>query len=93
MNAELSKPIAELLCPLKIKGNLYKETKTGNFITDAFRDYYNSDIALINGGGIRANVDKGEFTLKDAYSLLPFGNKICLVKLSGKEIYDFIHND
>ncbi len=92
LNAELSKPIAKLLCTLQIKGCLYKETKVGDLITDAFRDYYNSDIALINGGGIRANVNKGVFTLKDAYSLLPFGNKICVVKLSGKEIYNFIKN-
>ncbi|RLD63246.1 MAG: hypothetical protein DRJ01_04240 [Bacteroidetes bacterium] len=92
LNAELSKPIAKLLCPLPIKGNLYKETKAGNLITDAFRDYYNSDIALINGGGIRANVDKGVFSLKDAHSLLPFGNKICVVKLTGEDIYNFIEN-
>ena len=90
LNAELSKPIAKLLCPLFIKNNLYKETKVGNLITDAFRDYYNSDIALINGGGIRANVHKGIFSLKDAHSLLPFGNKICVVKLTGEEIYNFI---
>jgi 5'-nucleotidase len=92
LNAELSKPIGKLLCALKIKDNLYKETKIGNLITDAFRDYYNCDIAIINGAGIRANVDKGLITLKDAYSLLPFGNKICLVKLSGKMLCDFIQN-
>ncbi|MBE9466739.1 MAG: bifunctional metallophosphatase/5'-nucleotidase [Bacteroidetes bacterium] len=92
LNEELSKPIGKLLCDLKVKNNLYKETKVGNLITDAFRDYYNCDIAIINGAGIRANVDKGLITLKDAYSLLPFGNKICLVKLSGKMLYEYIQN-
>ena len=62
------------------------ETNIGNLITDSYRNYYDSDIAIINGGGIRANINKGELTLRNAIATLPFGNSIVKIKLTGKEI-------
>lgn len=62
------------------------ETNIGNLITDAYRDYYEADIAIVNGGGIRANIPKGELTLRNAMATLPFGNSIVKIQLTGKEI-------
>jgi 5'-nucleotidase len=61
----------------------FKETAIGNLIADAYRDYYQTDFAIANGGGIRASAAKGNFTLKDAKSILPFGNKIVVAKVTG----------
>jgi 2',3'-cyclic-nucleotide 2'-phosphodiesterase (5'-nucleotidase family) len=61
----------------------FKETAIGNLIADAYRDYYQTDFAVANGGGIRASAAKGNFTLKDAKSILPFGNKIVVAEVTG----------
>lgn len=64
----------------------WKETNIGNLLTDSFREYYQADIAVLNGGGIRADADSDSFTLKEAQSIIPFGNRICLIEVTGKEI-------
>lgn len=61
----------------------WKECNVGNLLTDIYRHHYNADIALMNAGGIRANIPSGPFTMEDAQSVIPFNNVICLVKTSG----------
>ena len=90
MNRKLSEPLAQLEVPLSFRKGITGESAAGNLITDAFRAAYHSDVALINGGGIRANIPPGTFTLKDARSLLPFGNKLCLVKMTGNQLKKMI---
>ena len=62
------------------------ETNIGNLIADAFKAYENVDLAFMNGGGIRANTKAGPFTMKDALSILPFGNMVCVVEIDGKAV-------
>ena len=86
---KLAETLGTLEVPLDagVAGNAaarFKESNAGNLIADAFRDYHKADIGIINGGGIRANVPEGPFTLKEALSLLPYGNQVCLVVLKGK---------
>lgn len=64
----------------------YEESNVGNLIADSYRDYFNADIAFMNGGGIRANIPKGNFKMKDGISLLPFSNKINVFKYKGETI-------
>jgi 2',3'-cyclic-nucleotide 2'-phosphodiesterase (5'-nucleotidase family) len=61
----------------------YGETNFGDLITDAMKSITNSDIALINSGGIRASVDKGDITYGDILSTFPFGNTIYKADISG----------
>ncbi len=97
LEKELSSTITYLKTPL-IAGitsdhaSRWKETNIGNLITDSFRDYYDADIAILNGGGIRADADAGPFTVKDAQAIIPFGNHICLVEMSGKEILQILEH-
>ncbi|MBD0378592.1 5'-nucleotidase C-terminal domain-containing protein [Paenibacillus sedimenti] len=86
LDQELSKTIANSESDLIYGDNhesRFKETAIGNLIADAYRDYYKTDIAVANGGGIRASSTKGNFTLKDAKSILPFGNKIVVAEVTG----------
>ncbi len=62
----------------------FEETNAGNLIADAFRAHHKADIGIMNGGGIRANAPKGRFMLREALSLLPYGNQVCLVALKGE---------
>ncbi|QTV06439.1 5'-nucleotidase C-terminal domain-containing protein [Faecalibacter bovis] len=56
------------------------------------RNHYKTDLAIIDGSGIRKSVSKGDFTLEKVRTLLPFGNKIVVVKLLGKDFKKFIHS-
>ncbi|WP_248930186.1 5'-nucleotidase C-terminal domain-containing protein [Paenibacillus hamazuiensis] len=70
----------------------FQETAIGNLIADAYRDYYQTDIAFANGGGIRASINQGDFTLKDAKSILPFGNKIVVAEVTGDMLLAALEN-
>ncbi len=64
------------------------ETNLGDLVTDAYRAILETDVAITNGGGIRANVDKGPITFREIIDLHPFGNNIISVEVSGKTIKD-----
>jgi 5'-nucleotidase/UDP-sugar diphosphatase len=65
------------------------ETMIGNVIADAMRTATGADVALTNGGGIRADrtYDAGAtLSRRDIFSELPFGNATVLVTLSGADL-------
>lgn len=56
-------------------------------VTEAFRvRSRNSDIALQNAGGVRIDIPAGDFTIADAYTLLPFANTIVNMEMTGAEV-------
>ena len=64
-----------------------------NIVAQAFREMSNlSDIAIQNGGGTRVDVAAGDYTLGDAYTLLPFGNTIVELSMTGQEIHDVLED-
>lgn len=67
------------------------ETNLGNIITDGMLGKAKEidpdvSIAFQNGGGIRASIDKGEVTYGDVLTVLPFGNNLAIMELSGAEL-------
>ena len=64
------------------------ETNLGDFCTDAFRDQTGADIAIINGGSLRADIKMGSVTYRDIISAMPYGNTICVIEISGQQILD-----
>ena len=67
-----------------------RETAIGNFCADAYRTIGNADIGVVNGGGIRADLPKGDITYADMLAVHPFGNSLCVVKATGQEIMDLL---
>lgn len=65
-----------------------RETAIGNFCADAYRAVAKADIAVVNGGGIRADLTEGEITYADLIAVHPFGNTLCKVTATGQEILD-----
>lgn len=63
-----------------------QETNLGNLITDMIRYYTGADIAVYNGGGIRASADLGELTLENAMEIMAFNNEVVVLKMSGAQI-------
>ncbi|MBL4561681.1 MAG: bifunctional metallophosphatase/5'-nucleotidase [Labilibaculum sp.] len=86
MELQLAEKIGRLAVPLSFKDGITGESLAGNLISDAYREWHDSNVGIINGGGIRANVPKGDFTLKSVRSLLPFGNKICQILIKGQQL-------
>lgn len=66
----------------------YRETNLGDFCTDAYRFMTGADIAMDNGGGIRANINEGPITFEEIFNVKPFGNLICVAKTRGQNILD-----
>lgn len=62
------------------------ETNLGNAITDAMRLVSGAPIALHNGGGIRASIDAGPITLEEVLQVLPFGNEVATLELTGGQL-------
>ncbi len=66
------------------------ETNLGNAITDAMRLVSGAPIALHNGGGIRAAIDQGDITLAEILQVLPFGNEVATVELTGAQLREIL---
>lgn len=64
------------------------ETNLGDLCADAYRALAGTDVAFVNGGGIRANIAAGDITYGDIISVHPFGNALCVVEATGQEILD-----
>lgn len=64
------------------------ETNLGDFAADALRTVLDSDIAVMNGGGIRADIKKGDITYKSLIDVFPFGNMGCVMQATGQQIKD-----
>ena len=67
-----------------------EETNLGNLIALAQMEKTNADLAVMNSGGIRADLEQGLITYKDILIVQPFGNELCNVILSGKELKDYM---
>lgn len=59
---------------------------TGEMVAGIFREHYGTDMALVQSGGIRADLTDGDITLRDIYSILPYENRIIPVRLPGRSI-------
>jgi hypothetical protein len=69
------------------------ETNLGDLICDAMLWQANTlgekvDAAVTNGGGIRATINAGDITKKDINTVLPFGNTLSIVKVTGSELLE-----
>ena len=82
----------------KIPGNRNMETNLGDLITDSMLWSVQKNgslevpdenvIAITNGGGIRAWIHRGDVTMNDIHSVLPFGNTIAVVYVTGAELLE-----
>lgn len=62
------------------------ETNLGNMIADAMIDVTGADLAITNGGGIRASINPGDITKGDIITVLPFGNYVMTKEIKGSDI-------
>ncbi len=68
------------------------ESELGNLAADAFRWAAKSDIAIINGGGLRANLPKGDVRRRDTMAIFPFGNTLRVAEIKGSTIREMLEH-
>ena len=64
------------------------ETNLGDLCADAYRIVLGADVAIVNGGGVRADIPAGDITYGHILSVHPFGNMACLIEATGQQILD-----
>lgn len=103
--AELAAPIEELKKQIigasngAIEGDRKicraQECAMGNLVADAMLDRVKDqgiDIAIQNGGGLRATIDAGEITMGEVLTVLPFQNTLATFSLKGADIVAALEN-
>jgi len=103
--AELRQPIEELMsdvvgttsAPIDGSRDTCRsgECQMGNLVADAMLDRVAGqgiDVAIQNGGGLRASIDEGEVTMGEVISVLPFQNTLATFELSGAGIMEALEN-
>ncbi|TGD73004.1 bifunctional metallophosphatase/5'-nucleotidase [Mangrovimicrobium sediminis] len=64
-----------------------------NIVAKAFMQVTpTADFAIQNGGGVRVDVAEGDFTIADAFTLLPFSNTLVTLEMTGQEIVDVLED-
>ena len=102
VDAEYGTPFAQtefFLNGARDPGNRTEETNLGSLITDAMvwsvvsagglEEYYDAPVVgITNGGGIRASIEVGEITKNDINTVLPFGNTVAVIYVTGAELLE-----
>ena len=102
VDAEYSTPFATTEVWLngeRDPGNRTEETNLGDLITDAMvwsvvseggieQVEPNQVVGITNGGGIRASIDVGDVSMKDINTVLPFGNTVAVIYVTGEELLE-----
>ena len=98
--SELSEHTEQVLChsdyPMTIRDEngraivRCQETNAGNLVCDAFRKVSGAELAVNNGGGMRENLPKGDWTYADIVDMLPYDNYLQVIKLSGAKLIELL---
>jgi 5'-nucleotidase len=87
VSADVDKPIGRTRVPLDARGemNRSRETNLGSYIADAYRKALKADVALFNGGSIRAGkiFSPGALSKRDVMAILPYENPIVKIEVTG----------
>ena len=66
------------------------ETNLGNLIAASQAQKVGADLAIMNSGGIRTDIEEGSITYKDILQVQPFGNTVCIVDLNAEELKSYL---
>ena len=67
---------------LAVNGGFIQQVVSDAFLARSFE----ADLALQNGGGVRATLNQGDVTIGEVYTILPFNNTLVNLTLSGAEV-------
>lgn len=88
--AEINRDYGEVIATAEASlDRRYAETSPlGNFLSDLLREHFLADFAIINSGGLRMDISKGDVRKLDIVEMLPFVNSITLFEATGNELLE-----
>ncbi|GHU33521.1 metallophosphatase [Betaproteobacteria bacterium] len=94
LETELSQVVLRL--PFELDGSRQNvrsaSTNLGKILCNAFTEATGADVALLNGGSVRDSIAAGEVTKGALLSVLPYGNYIFTIKITGKDLLDALNH-
>ncbi|MBQ2828349.1 MAG: bifunctional metallophosphatase/5'-nucleotidase [Clostridia bacterium] len=69
-----------------------RETNAGDFVADAYRTVTGADVAIANGGGIRAEIEVGSVSRKNLMDVNAFNNDMCVLEVTGQQLVDVLEH-
>ena len=82
-------PVAKMEDGKRVRIMRTTETNLGDFCADAYLNQAgDADIAIINAGGIKREIKKGNITRNDILALHPYGNYLTVVRVTGQQVLD-----
>ncbi|MDZ7632326.1 MAG: 5'-nucleotidase C-terminal domain-containing protein [Gemmatimonadaceae bacterium] len=79
----IAEPVGRIVADIRRDGSQHA---LGNLVADAMREAARSDIAVMNNGGIRANLLAGDVNFGRLYEVQPFGNTLYTLKVRGSDL-------
>lgn len=74
------------------------ESLLGNLIAEVLRLSaakvlgHPADLAVMNVGGMRRELEEGDITMAEAYEILPFENSLCVLTMTGRQVKAVFRN-
>ena len=68
----------------------FHQTNLGTLMSKAMMEKADADLAVMNSGGIRSSINKGDITYRDILLVSPFSNALAYVDMSGQEVIDYL---
>ncbi len=65
-----------------------QESALANFFVDSYMDLFGTDVAMVNGGGLRTGLKAGDITYNNILAVTPFGNTMCSGTITGQQLLD-----
>lgn len=73
-------------CSETLTRDYYRQSPLGSWATDMLREQLGTDLALYNGGGLRADLPAGPISRRSLYNIFPFGNEVVTFEMTGVEL-------
>ena len=66
------------------------DSPLGNLLTDAYREWAHTDVAILNSGGLRASLRAGNLVYSDIFEVMPFDNTPAVVTMTGAQLTEML---
>ncbi|HEY1089401.1 MAG TPA: bifunctional UDP-sugar hydrolase/5'-nucleotidase [Archangium sp.] len=83
---ELQQKDLQLTVPVALGRQYENESELGSFLADSLRAMTKTDVALMNPGGLRADLKAGKLTYGTVYEVIPFDNAIAILDINGEQL-------
>lgn len=90
VSTEVNRPLGPVLAA-PLRRDYHALSPLGSMAAEAIRRSGSADVAVINAGGLRADLAAGPLTFGGLYEAFPFENHLVVVSVSGQELTDFIN--